>query len=964
MTKRLIEEWLPIAALGEESVRERRSMTALPPNYYLHVWWARRPLVASRAAVLACVLPASTNHDEFLRAVGILGDPVAVRARIDRARRTGEDLGPDVYGYPRAFLHSLSRTEREWVSAKASEVTGQSCPRVLDPTAGGGAIPFETMRLGFHAIANDLNPVAALILRQTLDAPARFGEAVLARFRDLRTQFLQRCEAALSDLFPAEENGATVDGYIWARTIRCPYCDGTIPLSPNWRLSANGTGIRLVPDLPTRSCATRVVTTAAEQSPATIADGEARCPFSDCERVVDGDEVKAQAQSGRMGDQLIAVATKASILVAGSKKPKYKQTRVYRPPLGTDLHDWAASEAEQAEWQAFDLCPAERIPDGSKTAEAIRYGFARWMDLFSPRQLRSHVACVRVFRSLLDESRGSGRHDNVTASAFAYLALSLDKYRDYNSRMTRWHSGREVIVNTFDRHDFAMKWTYAEMAPCGPGRGLHWVTEQTEKCIRELVSLVRPEREARDGTLSLFAAPTANPTLDLMNVSGDALVGVPDGSVDVIVMDPPYGANVMYAELSDFFYVWLKRTAGHVYPELFRRNLTDKDAEAVANVGRYPHERGAGELANRDYQDRMAAIFAECRRVLRPGGIMTVMFTHKATYAWDALTSGLLEAGFAVTASWPVNTEAEGSLHIQNKAAANSTIFLVCRPRVVAPESDNPAYWEDVEPQIASRVRSKIAEFEKGGIRGVDLYLSCFGPALEVLATHWPLKRGQPRDSAKAPGRRKKRGVVLSDPYSVSPEDALDAARREVKRWKLDKLLRTSRHADMDPMTEWFVLAWDAFKAPEFPYDEGLRLARVVGVDFDGDIIGKLAEKKAGSVVLWDSGKRAAKGALGPSDGSRAVIDALHHAAHRVRTVGLEAGRELLATSKADQSPSFLAALTAVLEVLPVSKTFTKLGEEAGTVAEAASDFDALEHLRRLAYSDRVPMPEQLGLWT
>ena len=159
-------------------------------------------------------------------------------------------------------------------------------------------------------------------------------------------------------------------------------------------------------------------------------------------------------------------------------------------------------------------------------------------------------------------------------------------------------------------------------------------------------------------------------------------------------MDPPYYDNVMYAELSDFFYVWLKRTAGHVFPELFRRQLTDKENEAVANPAKFRGVKGARALAGQDYQERMAAIFAECRRVLKPDGIMTLMFTHKATGAWDALTKGLIESGFAITASWPINTEAEGSLHIKDKAAANSTIFLVCRPRAGG-RSDSAAGPDD-----------------------------------------------------------------------------------------------------------------------------------------------------------------------------------------------------------------------------------------------------------------------------
>ena len=174
-------------------------------------------------------------------------------------------------------------------------------------------------------------------------------------------------------------------------------------------------------------------------------------------------------------------------------------------------------------------------------------------------------------------------------------------------------------------------------------------------------------------------------------------------------MDPPYYDNVMYAELSDFFYVWLKRTAGHVFPELFRRHLTDKDNEAVANPARFQGQKGARALAGRDYQERMASIFAECRRTLKPDGVMTLMFTHKATGAWDALTKGLMEAGFAITASWPINTEAGGQSAYQEQGAAKSTIFLVCRPHIGDQGgSEQDLYWEDVEPRVARPCASEL----------------------------------------------------------------------------------------------------------------------------------------------------------------------------------------------------------------------------------------------------------------
>src|SRR5690606_9512241 len=446
--------------------------------------------------------------------------------------------------------------------------------------------------------------------------------------------------------------------------------------------------------------------------------------------------------------------------------------------------------------------------------------------------------------------------------------------------------------------------------------------------------------------------------------SADSLDHVADESVDVIVMDPPYYDNVMYAEVSGLFYVWLKRTAGRVYPELFRRQLTDKDREAVANPAKFQGKKGARALAARDYQDRMAAIFAECRRVLKPDGVMMLMFTHKATGAWDALTTGLMEAGFAITASWPINTEAEGSLHIREKSAANSTIFLVCRPRPVASVDAPVQYWEDVEPKVAKAVRARVAEFQEAGIGGVDLYLASFGPALEEFSQHWPLRRGTPRDEPESRRRRKQQELFEEewDPYAVTPEDALDAARREVKRWRLEQLTHMKARADLDPITSWFVLAWDAFRAPVFPYDEALRLARAVGVDLDRDIVKRLVARKGSDLILWDSAQRAATGALGSPDGSRAMIDAIHHAAPAARSRTLEAARELLAKARVDRDPAFFTAFEAVLEVLPVPRSFG--GEEQkGAAAGAAADFEVLEKLRRLAFAKDVDEPKQLELW-
>jgi len=960
--RRLIEEWLPIAALGEESVRERRSMTALPPTYYLHVWWARRPLVASRAAIMGALLPAGADKDKFMHILGIHGDPIQAKVIMEKARRTG-DRYDNPYGYNRAFTYSPLDSERTWLRNETRRL-GLDDPMVLDPTAGGGSIPFEAVRLGLSTSVNDLNPVAWLVLKTTVEFPATLGSRVGDRLKELGDAFLRRVKERVQPLYPESDKPDREDAtYLWARTVTCPYCGGVVPLSPNWRLDGSGTGVRLIPltnDPNNRLVRFEIVTKAAQHSEGTVNRGNGLCPFPDCGRVIDGDEIKAQAQAGRMGDQLYAIVYKEEkVVTTKAGRSRMKKVRGFRAPRPEDDVRDQVDETlaeKMPGWQARGLVPDEERYIGPADRSA-NYGMLTMTDLFSPRQLYGHCTSVEVFQELMAECGGPDEVSDLDRAALCYLALANDKMLNYNARMVRWHANREVVAGVFDRHDFSFKWSYAEMAPTITGLGYDWAIKQTGKALKELVQMVRTEGD-------MFAqAPVDN--IEVFCGPGDQLREVADATVDAVVMDPPYYDNVMYAELADFFYVWLKRTAGLLFPEPFMEYLTDKEREAVANVAKFADftkvrgSGGAGKRAARDYRERMQAIFTECRRALKPEGIMVLMFTHKASGAWDALATGLLEAGFTITASWPVNTEAEGSLHIKEKNAAKSTIFLVCRPRGKPNEGDATTYWEDVEPKVASVVKERVQEFQDLGIGGVDLYLSCFGPALEVFSKHWPMQRGRAMQRPEIPKGSQLKLIEDEewDPYAVRPEDALMAARTAVKEWRLDQLASVKRRAHLDLLTEFYVMAWDAFGSPQFPADEALKLSRVVGISFDQKLRNRVLEVKGSEVILWDSALRAEKGVLGSLD-RVCMLDALHHTARIGRTKNTGAAKDALERVDLLDDETYKLALETLMNVLPTPR----LQEGKGPVAGAAADCGALEKLRQLVYSKEIPQPKHIQL--
>ena len=629
-----------------------------------------------------------------------------------------------------------------------------------------------------------------------------------------------------------------------------------------------------------------------------------------------GDYIKTEAQEGRMGSQLYCVGIK-----------KTRGGFEFRTPTEADQKAVESAELELARkfavWDARGWIPTEPMPAGNKTDEPLRYGMPTWADMFSPRQLLALCSYVEALHELVPEIEKELPRDRAKAVT-TYLGMVLSKAVNYNSQLTVWHPTRTQIANTFNRHDFAFCWTYGEF---DASRNLFpWALDQVCDAYKGMAKLAEPAHR-------IFEHTRTPVPVQVTQASASDLSHLPDGSVDVVLTDPPYYDNVMYGELSDFFYVWLKRTLGSIHPDLFGDDLANKDDEAVANPARFARlGRKKKQLASDDYERKMAAAFREAHRVLSDDGVLTVMFTHKKVEAWDTLAMSLLEAGFAIHSSWPVHTESEHSLHQAKKNAAKSTILLTCRKRPIGTEL---AWWEDIRGRVRRTARETAEELQEQGISGVDLYIATFGPTLAILSESWPVLSA---DFDKETG----------EPKPLRPDVALDLARAEVVELRKRGLL--GRDVRFDLVTDWYLMAWDAFKAAEFPADEARKLALALGLDLERDIIAgrRILRKKGASVELLPASHRRGRGRVDPDSESFDVwIDAAHTAMLLYQDEGPAATEAFLKRAGLLRDATFRSLLQALVHAVPRVRRNGKL------VRPEARSLDGL----RLAFFGDIEAP-------
>jgi putative DNA methylase len=389
------------------------------------------------------------------------------------------------------------------------------------------------------------------------------------------------------------------------------------------------------------------------------------------------------------------------------------------------------------------------------------------------------------------------------------------------------------------------------------------------------------------------------------------LTEIASGTIAHLCVDPPYYDNVMYAELADFFYVWEKRTFGLLRPDFFQGELSDKENEAVANASRFSHMgKRMRSLAETDYEAKMTAIFAEARRVLRDDGVLTVMFTHKRAEAWDTLGMGLLKAGFTIESSWPVNTEAEHSLHQSGVNSAASTIMLVCRKRRLPAQVGTDVFLEDIAAEVRQAARDAVRDFRAAGIDGVDLLLSAYGPTLSVVSQHWPVHSSEADDNGRA--------------RLLRPEEALTVARSEIVRVQRARLV--GHPIEFDPLTDFVIAFWDVIKDGTATFDEGRRLALAVGgLDVDELQRAKVVEKKAGVIRLLSPKERIRPrgvdellpGVRPQSTAFGSLVDAVHTVCLVADEDGLAHAKALIDRAGLARDGRFIAAFQALVNAVP-----------------------------------------------
>ena len=720
--KRLAEVDFPIAVVSKHSAREKSIRHGHPST--LHLWWARRPLAACRAMLMALLLPDPEDQRcpaEFKTAARSLLSKTA-----GKIGGKDSDLRAALLRFIGEFAdwdNSGNRTYLETGRGLVKVAHPEETPLVVDPFAGGGSIPLEALRLGCDAFASDLNPVACLINKVLLEDIPCHGPELAEELRRVGSEVKKAAEHELAEFYPHDTDGARPIAYLWARTVYCeaPNCGAEIPLLRSFwlckragrRRALRTNVLRPKKELPRVEFELFTPTTEEDVRGGTVSRAKATCLC--CNAALHPDRVRAQLTAQRGGADAVFDAkgkrTGGATLLAVVTLRHGESGRHYRLPTDSDYKAvWKAQQrlkevAAAKRSDGLSPIPDEPTPAGGgsgagRAFSVQKYGMMQWGDLFTARQ---KVALQTMLA--IPESTQKGLNPRVRE----LLALNLGRCADYATSLCSWKNTTEKLNHTFGRQALPIMWDFTEVNLISDMAGNEsWIVRIAEQEGRAV---------SNKGQIS---------------VSDVCKSPLPDESALCWFTDPPYYDAIPYSDLSDFFLVWLKRSLpGHPLlrdPFDPHNPLSPKLQEAVQDETKKVNGRPKDRAW---FEDTMAKAFAEGRRVLREDGIGSVVFAHKSTEGWEALLGGLIRGGWTITGSWPISTEMASRLRARDSAALATSVHLVCRPR---PDDAGVGDWGQVLRELPKRVADWMTRLQEEGVRGADLVFACIGPALEVYS--------------------------------------------------------------------------------------------------------------------------------------------------------------------------------------------------------------------------------------
>lgn len=642
--------------------------------------------------------------------------------------------------------------------------------------------------------------------------------------------------------------------YLWTRTVTCknPSCGATVPLvRQTWLCKKKDryVAMKMIADEKEKKARFEIVEAKTEKGlkfdPAAFSKGgNATCPF--CGTVADSDYVKEEGCAGRMHEQMMAI-----VCTRPGERGKFYFSADDFPKYTPDTKSIQKRIAILCKESGLTI-PNEPLPRKTNEIGDTRgtlgigiqpYGINTYGYLFPPRQLISILTFINFIRSSSNETRAGGRQKEDLKEIMTYLGLLVDRLADKLSSLARWDNTRENSQGTFGRQALAMVWDYVEPNPFGDSSG------GAEGAMGWIENVIDAQK---DMGLSISVARGSATTLHWTN-----------SFFDSVISDPPYYDNVPYADISDFFYIWLRRSIGHLYPEHFASEGTPKKTEAVADANRYG---GSKEKARKAYEEMMEKSFQEANRVLKFDGQMTIVYAHKTTLGWSTLVDAMRKAGFTVTEAWPLDTEMKSRLRGMDSAALASSIFLVARKRE-GKEIGN--FESDVKPELEQIVRERVSTLWDMGISGADLVIACVGAGLRAFTKY---EKVEYANGDEVPAER-----FLYEVETAVLESILNRLSKEIGKHGFE---------GVDSATRFYILWRYTYRTAELDAGEAIVFANGTHVELDGQGsitqgTHALAEKKKGKYRLRDYAERGDYEKLGMPDLTHAgksvsLVDALH----------------------------------------------------------------------------------------